>query len=164
MLLFSTFLIHLSNAMPIYPSKFIDNQVRIFFSTYKVSTSNILPLTEDNSEFFRMRAQILSISTLKQSQVAKRAERPTELNQIKSKAIKQKQGTSRLILHYTHEHRLEAYKRDIHQIWDDVFANTPAMEVKVIVGHRNSRNVKSELVRTRPRPSLLVDKNEKTKC
>ena len=56
------------------------------------------------------------------------------------------------------------YKRDIHQIWDDVFANTPIMDVKVIVGHRNSRNIKSERIHTRPCPSLLVDKYKKTEC
>jgi hypothetical protein len=110
-----------------------------------------------------MRTQILSIPTLKQSQVPKRPDTPIEVNQKKSKATKEKQWTSRLILHYTHENRLEAYKRDIHQIWDDVFANTPAMVVKVIVGHLNSRNIKSELVHTRPRPSLLADKQKKTK-
>ncbi len=34
--------------------------------------------------------------------------------------------------------------------------NTPASEVKVIVGSRNNRDAKNELVQKRPDPSLLV--------
>ena len=60
-----------------------------------------------------------------------------------------------LILHYTHEKRFAGYKRDLHQIWSETFVNTPALEVKLIVGNRNNRHAKHELVRKRPHPSLL---------
>ena len=58
-------------------------------------------------------------------------------------------ANNRLLLHYTHEKRFDSYKRDIHQIWSETFGNTPVIEVKVIVGNRNNRDARSELVRKR---------------
>jgi hypothetical protein len=61
----------------------------------------------------------------------------------------------RLILDYTHEKRLVSYKRDIHQIWNSNFADTPVHDVKVVVDHRNNRTLQNELVQKRPKSSLL---------
>jgi hypothetical protein len=148
-----------------YPSKFIDAHFKKFFSKFHVSTSDILPLTENESEYFRMRAQLRAISTTKQSLVIESAaaanvstdkDRAVALvADATATAVKQNQWASRLILHYMHEKRLEAYKRDIHQIWNEIFAGPLALDVRVIVGHRNSRNLQRELVRKRPHPSLL---------
>ncbi|CAF3618926.1 unnamed protein product, partial [Rotaria socialis] len=46
-------------------------------------------------------------------------------------------------------------KRDIHKIHSETFQGTPAMEIRLIVGHRNHRNTGHELVEKRPHPSLL---------
>ena len=61
----------------------------------------------------------------------------------------------RLIFHYTYEQRLESYKCDFHQVWNSISEDTPVMDTRVIIGHRDSRNLQGELVRKRPHPSLL---------
>ena len=38
----------------------------------------------------------------------------------------------------------------MHQVYEDIFKNTPAMDVKIIVGNRNRRDAKNELIRKRP--------------
>jgi hypothetical protein len=55
--------------------------------------------------------------------------------------VAEKQWTDRMILHFTHEKRLAAYKKDFHQIYIETFAETPASDVKVIVGNQNSANL-----------------------
>jgi len=52
----------------------------------------------------------------------------------------------RLYLHYTHEKRFDSLKRDIHQIYSEVFQITDASKIRLIIGHRNSRNIQCELV------------------
>ena len=52
--------------------------------------------------------------------------------------------------------RFTRYTRDLHQVWSEVFVNTTASGDKVIVGSRNNRDAKSELVQKRPDVSLLV--------
>jgi len=156
-----------------YPSRFIDAQFKQFFSMNHTSTTNVLQLVVDEGEYLRMRQQLLTIPTIKETQVTKRAAlaEPSDSkdNTIvdtvhnKSVVVKEKQWIDCLILHYTHEKRLESYKRDIHQIWERVFVNTPVMNVRVIVGHRNSQNIKRELVRKRPHASFLYAKEENSK-
>jgi hypothetical protein len=51
-----------------------------------------------------------------------------------------------LIIHYTDEARLASYKKDIHQLWNYIFKNTPVMNTKLIIGHRNSRSVTKTLL------------------
>ena len=60
-----------------------------------------------------------------------------------------------LFLHCTHEKRLKGLKRDIHKIYSETFQRSPAMAVRLIAGHRNHRNTKSELIQKRPDPTLL---------
>ncbi len=43
----------------------------------------------------------------------------------------------------------------MHKLYDDIFGNTPAMYSKLIVGNRNRRNVQNELIRKRPKKTLL---------
>ncbi len=63
-----------------------------------------------------------------------------------------------LFVHYTHEKRFQPSKRDIHQVYDNVFKNTNAMNLKIIVGNRNRRDAKNELIHKRPKPSILKNK------
>ena len=76
-------------------------------------------------------------------------------NNIEYDVIEEKKYLDRLIVHYTHEKRLQTYKREIHQIWNQLFFNTPALEVRLIIGNKNSRNIRRELIRTCPLPSVL---------
>jgi hypothetical protein len=57
-----------------------------------------------------------------------------------------------LIVHYTHEGRLMFYKKDIHLMWNQIFYNTPVINTRLIVGHRNSKNLQNQLVRRAPQP------------
>ncbi len=69
----------------------------------------------------------------------------------------------KLIVHYTHEKRFQPFKRDMHYVYANVFRNTPAMNLQLIVGNRNRRDAKNELVRKRPKPSILQNKRIKNK-
>lgn len=68
-----------------------------------------------------------------------------------------------LFLHYTHEQRLDSIKRDIHNIYSEVFQGTTALDIRLIIGHRNSRNIQLELVQTRPYSTFVKLKKLKSK-
>jgi hypothetical protein len=63
--------------------------------------------------------------------------------------------TKTLIIHCRHEQRLEALKSDMHRIYGSIFHGTPAMDIKLIVGHTNNRSAKRDLTRARPNMKLL---------
>ena len=72
--------------------------------------------------------------------------------------------TDKLIVHYTHEKRFHSFKRQMHQVYEDVFKNTPAMTVKLIVGSRNRAQARNDLIRKRPMISLLRNRLPTSKC
>jgi len=69
----------------------------------------------------------------------------------------------RLIIHYKHEKRFHSFKRDLHQIHDSIFNNTPVHYVKLIVGHKNRRDARHELIRKRPKRFILKNTTKKSK-
>jgi len=68
-----------------------------------------------------------------------------------------------LIIHYTHEKRFASLSRNIHRNFENVFRNANAMTVKLIVGNRNRRDTKKELIHKRPKRSILQSKLIKNK-
>jgi hypothetical protein len=68
-----------------------------------------------------------------------------------------KHHVDKLFVHYTYEKRFESFKRDMHHLYDDIFGPTTANEAKLIVGNRNRRDAKNELIRKRPNKNLLRD-------
>ena len=62
-----------------------------------------------------------------------------------------------IFIHYQHEQRLHPLKKEIHVIHDELLKNTPAENVRLVVGHRNGIDTKLELTTKRPHPSLLKD-------
>lgn len=62
---------------------------------------------------------------------------------------KNSKSTDRLIIHYLHEARLASYKKDFHQLWNQIFRKTIVMNTKLIVGNRNSPNAKKTFIRRR---------------
>ncbi|CAF2045443.1 unnamed protein product [Rotaria magnacalcarata] len=46
----------------------------------------------------------------------------------------------------------------MHQVYDNIFKDTPAADVKLIVGNKNRRSGKTELICKRPKQSLLINK------
>ena len=79
--------------------------------------------------------------------------RLTKINP-KSPAIR-KTYEDKLFIHYTHEKRFESLKRDMHKIYHDIFQNSPVDDLKLIVGTRNRRDARNDLIRTRPSRELL---------
>jgi hypothetical protein len=51
---------------------------------------------------------------------------------------------------FKHEARLASYKKDIHQLWNQIFGNTDAMNTKLIVGKKNSATLTKTLAHRRP--------------
>jgi hypothetical protein len=143
-----------------YPSTYIDTHFNKFFAKFTSTTSSsILPLIDSENEFFAMRKQLFDRPTVDERKLRKSVQK-AEKEHVATSTEPQKQTNEtksrRLILHSTHEHRLQAIKQDFHQIWSTTFAATPVMETKVIVGNRNRRNTKLELVQTRPKASLIM--------
>jgi hypothetical protein len=143
-----------------YPPTYIDTHFKNFFAKFPSTTlSSILPLIHSENEFFAMRKQLLDRPTADRNKLEKSVQNADKEHGATStepqKQINQ-HYSRRLILHSTHEHRLQAIKRDFHQIWSTTFAATPVMETKVIVGNRNRRNAKLELIQTRPKASLII--------
>jgi hypothetical protein len=69
----------------------------------------------------------------------------------------------KLIVHYKHEKRFQSCKKDIHRVYEDIFQNTPAMHAKFMVSNKNRRTTQNELIRKRPRKTLLQNKIIKSK-
>ena len=116
-----------------------------------------------------LRANIRQQPTAQQSQVmmsATRADIPNHPNNakpIQSKETPKRNGNednqngSRLIIHYIHEQRFHSFKRDMHLIYQNIFENRRVANVKMIVGNRNRRDSRHELIHKRPKRSLLTN-------
>jgi hypothetical protein len=51
----------------------------------------------------------------------------------------------------------------MHHIYDDTFDNKIDKDIKMIVGSRNRSDAKKELIRKRPKQSLLKNTTQKSK-
>ncbi|CAF4940347.1 unnamed protein product [Rotaria magnacalcarata] len=158
-----------------YPSSFIEKQFRNFFSEY-INSSSFLPFIDNETQFLTMHNKILNLPTARQSQVSISAatadidndqtdepqNEPTTTTTTTTTAQerKKKEHTrgNKLIVHYTHEKRFQTFKSDMHQVYDNTFKDTPAADVKLIVGNKNRRPAKKELICKRPKQSLLINK------
>ncbi len=159
-----------------YPSSFIDKQFRKFLYEY-ISLTSFLPIINDEQEFKPIRQHILGQPTPQQSQVTISAATadldnyPTNEESIHTTAIvnnKQKNNDTkadgnRIIVHYTHEKRFHSFKRDMHHIYDKTFQNQIDKDIKIIVGNRNRRDAKKELIHKRPKQNLIKNKTHKSK-
>ncbi|CAF3855858.1 unnamed protein product, partial [Adineta steineri] len=158
-----------------YSSSFIDQQFHKFFNEFIYATS-ILSFIENEQQFILLRQEILGQPTPGQSQTTSRAatadvdndqtDVTAETTSRESVAKIQKEPinyTDRLIVHYTHEKRFEPFKRNMHRVYQNVSKNTSAMVLKLIVGNRNRRDAKHELIRKRPKRSLLQCKQIQNK-
>ena len=149
---------------------------KFFHEQISSSSSPFVPFLRNATEFFIMRKQWLGQSTPQQSQVADDVVnaihnndqleempsiQPTTVSK-KSKSKKSKDQNT-LLLHYTHEKRFASTKRDVHKTYAAVFVNTPAIDVKMIVGNRNRRPAANELIRKKPPKWLLRNKTDRSK-
>ncbi|CAF1681214.1 unnamed protein product, partial [Rotaria magnacalcarata] len=108
-----------------------------------------------------MRNKILNLPTARQSQVSTSAatadidndqtDEPqneptatTATTTVQERSKKEHTRANKLIVHYTHEKRFQTFKSDMHQVYDNTFKDTPAADVKLIVGNKNRRSAKTE--------------------
>ncbi|CAF4674735.1 unnamed protein product, partial [Rotaria socialis] len=151
-----------------YPSRYIDTHFRKFFGR-SISKSSMLPFITNENEFLVMRNTLLPKLNVKERETQHRiaavpfneetdnhnteektARIPTILKQKKPNKFKQA-----FFLHYTHEQRLHTLKRDIHKLYSEIFHDTIATDLRLILGHRNHRNTRHELVQKRPHQTML---------
>lgn len=153
-----------------YPSSFIETEFRKYFFDY-ASTSSFVPFIVNDKQFSLLRQKQLDIPTPPQSQVASSIltdnideNQPNEVSTEpkKTNAKHKLHYSDRIIIHYTHEKRFQSFKRDTHHIYDDVFKNTPASYVKLIVGNRNRRDLAKNLIRKRPKRAILQNRSNKS--
>ncbi|CAF3875971.1 unnamed protein product [Rotaria sp. Silwood1] len=118
-----------------------------------------------------MHNQLLDQPTYRASQVATSAatadldnnQTDDKINESTEARTKQNpaqkpQHADQILIHYNHEKRLDSIKRDMHKAYDKVFKNTPVGDIKMIVGNRNRRDAKHQLIRKRPNKHLLQNK------
>ncbi|CAM4946911.1 unnamed protein product [Rotaria socialis] len=157
-----------------YPSSFIEKQFRNFFSEY-INSSSFLPFIDNETQFVTMRNKLLNLPTARQSQVSLSAatadidnDQTDDTHQEPTRAAHEQNKQehtygNKLIVHYTHEQRFQTFKSDMHRVYDNVFKDTPVADVKLIVGNKNRRSSKNELICKRPKRSLLINKPFKSK-
>ena len=130
--------------------KFINGQLRI---------RSIIPWIETEADFRFIRSHLLNRPTVTELQMASQIAKVTgdhpahNTADASSVAVKEKQtlkSNNNLIIHYTHEKRFHTFKKDIHELWNQMFQCTPVSNTKLIIGHKNNRNATQELVRRRP--------------
>ncbi|CAF1501633.1 unnamed protein product, partial [Rotaria sordida] len=158
-----------------YSSSYIDKQFDKFFVENMSSTTSFLSISTDEKQFKRIRENFLRKPTQQQSQVALSVATADLQNDATDKNLLQrtnianepeKQDTKfekKIIVHYTHEKRLHSFKRYMHQILDHTFQKEIDQDIKLIVGNRNRRDAAKELIRKRPKQSLLKNKIPKSK-
>ena len=149
-----------------YPSSFIESQFRKFFTQF-LQLSPFVFIPKNSSEFINIRTQLIDRPTHRQSQIARiindahTHDTAIDLPTIPPNISKTNTSNTepkyddKVTIHYTHEKRLASMKRDIHQTYDQLFKNTPAQTTRLIIGNRNRRDARNELIRKRPRRSLL---------
>ena len=114
-----------------------------------------------------MRQKLLGQPTQRQSQAALGAATADIDNDQTDETIPAKEDATtttnqsiynkddKLFVHYTHEKRFQSLKRDMHQVYQNTFGNSPAIYSRLVVGNRNRRNQQHELIRKRPKKTLL---------
>ncbi|CAF4469899.1 unnamed protein product, partial [Rotaria sp. Silwood2] len=111
-----------------YPTRYIDKQFRKIFGNY-ISPDSILPLIDNEEQFFELRKEYMKQPTARHSQVEARIAQFKQNNEepqveelvttTSATTIKQKKNIfqNALIIHYTHEKRFTTMKKDMHSIF-----------------------------------------------
>ena len=133
-----------------------------------ININSFSSLITDTTRLCLLRQKILAQPTIRQTQVTKSIasadandEQPDDSTVTKRENVMHLQD--RFFIHYTHEKRFPSFKRYMHQLYRNVFQNTPAMAVRMVVGNRNRRDGKQELIHKRPKQYMLLNKQMKIK-
>ncbi|CAF1562690.1 unnamed protein product [Didymodactylos carnosus] len=120
-----------------------------------LSTSCASPWTDNENAFVAVHQQLFNKSTTPEYQIASRIAKTTIIESkdninnllIQTKLDKETKWLTSLIIHYTHEKRLASYKKDIHQLWNQTFKQTPFINTRRIIDNRSSPNITNQLRR-----------------
>jgi hypothetical protein len=142
-----------------YPPRYLYDRFYQFFPSH-LSISAVLPTTNTENDFARIRYLLLNRPTIPEYQTASRLVKaiknnPTEeINDplVKTRLNKQSKFDNNLIIHCTYEKRLQSNKNAIHQLWHQTFEQTPVMNTRLIIGNQNSRNMTQDLIHRRQIP------------
>jgi hypothetical protein len=119
-----------------------------FWKYLHLSSSRLLPVIDDHNEYASIRAKIVEQPTSAEQQALSRIATITKQDQDGMK--RESKWDRCLIVHYKHEQRLAAFKKDLHRLWNEAFAETPIKNTRLIVGNRISLNTKRQLIHNRP--------------
>jgi len=133
------------------------------FFTNHIRTTTLLPIIEKDYLFTLILNFLLHKPTATAYIVASRIANATDTHNtdkvddplVRLQLNEKSKWTDNIIIHYTHEARLQAYKKAVHQLWHQIFTETPVMNTKLIIGNRNNPNNKSRLARRRPHQDHL---------
>ena len=140
------------------------------------SSSSVLPLIDNEEQYFVLRKKLLSQPSIRQILIKTSAaavdnitnvqdNQQTTTTPIMEITVKRKVNDkfkNTIFIHCVHEARLEGLPRHIHEIHDSFFQKTDHGNIRLVVGHRNNPNLDFELSRKRPRSSLLKDPTKKS--
>ncbi len=118
----------------------------------------ISPLIDNENDFAIIRRRLLNRPTMTEYQIASRIattnDKPhddtVENPLVQHRQNKESKWLNNLIIHYTHEKRLQNYKKDIRLLWNKTFEKTPIIFTKLVIGNRNGPNLMQELLHRRP--------------
>jgi len=99
-----------------------------------INTNSFTSLITDMTQFSLLRQKILAQPTIRQTQVTRSiasantdTEQPDDSTATKHGNVTDPQD--RFFIHYTHEKRFRPFKRDMHQLYENVFQQTPVMAI-----------------------------------
>jgi len=116
-----------------YPSYFIDRHFRRFFEEVTGKNDSKLLLSAQHSEF---RNKVLDIGW------NKKEKRGIDFNKD-------------ILVHFTYTPSLARFGARFHQIWQEIFEETPLSDISVIFAHRLTDNLKNILVHKKPSKKLV---------
>ena len=145
-----------------YPPRYIHSRFMKFFTNH-IPTTTLLPIIGKDYLFTMIRNFLLNKPTATAHRVASRIANATDAHDtnivedplVRLQLNKESKWSDNIIIHHTHEARLKIYKTAVHQLWHQIFTETPVMNTKLIIGNRNNPNNKSRLARRRPHQDLL---------
>jgi hypothetical protein len=105
-------------------------------------------MISSENDFYFIRRTLLNKPTISQYQIASRIAKTINVDcqeevddpLVKARLGKQNKYDTNLIIHYTHEKRLQSNKKDNHQLWHQTFQQTPVINIRLNIGTRNNRN------------------------
>jgi len=148
------------------------------------SSFSVLPLIDNEQQFFILREKLFAQSSIKQASVIKSVAAVNLIGNVQNNrqttattttaaaaqtmhvTVKIKDNDDKfknsIFIHCIHEARLTDLPRHIHEIHESFFKTNDHGAIRLVVGHLNNPNIDFQLTRKRPHSSLLKDPSKKS--